>query len=148
MMNNTNDLKDKAALIVWIAGLLVLTSLLWIVTQNLQSNYLMRTVNNVFISNNDPRRLSASVQQKAGEGERQDLNLFGHWYTMLNSTDLMFVFSVFRDGIMIPLGAIVSQDGKVNEPLIPLSAHAVDVFDTFPESILQMYITRIEGNRQ
>ncbi|MDR2541948.1 MAG: hypothetical protein LBC80_00635 [Treponema sp.] len=146
-MNNPGDFKDKAALFAWIAGLLLITSLLWIVTSNLQSNYLMRTVNNVFMGNNDQRRLSGSLQQRPQGANRQAFNLFGYWYSMHNSTDLMFVFSVFRDGIMIPLGAIVSQDGKVSE-IIPLSAHAVYVFDTLPQSILQMYINRIEGNRE
>ena len=62
---------------------------------------------------------------------------------MYNSTDKMFVFAVFKDGILVPIGAIISDNGKVNE-LIPLSAHAVQIMDDLPQSILQIYITRIE----
>jgi hypothetical protein len=62
---------------------------------------------------------------------------------MYNDTDKMFVFTVFQDGILIPLGAIVSSNGTVNE-ILPLSAHAVQVFDNFPKSVLQTYIDRIE----
>ena len=135
---HVQGIKDKAVLFAWIAGLLLLISMLWIFTQPLQSYYLMRSVNNVFINSDDMRRLSSSIPRKS-----EKTNLLGHWYTMFNSTDTMFVFTVFQDGILIPLGAIVSPAGTV-EDLIPLSAHAVQVFETLPKSILQMYISRIE----
>ncbi|MCL2804518.1 MAG: hypothetical protein FWD26_01080 [Treponema sp.] len=141
-MKNYKDLKDKAILLGWIAGLLLITSLIWIITQQVQSYYLLRSVNNVFINNNDVRRLSAVIPLKSN---KQGLNVKGFWYTMHNSTDNMFVFSAFNDGIMIPLGAVVTPDGKVSD-LIPLSAHAVYVFDSLPKSILQMYVSRIEAS--
>jgi len=132
------NLKDKVLLFAWIAGLLLLISLIWIFTQGLQARYLLRTVNNVFISNSDPRRLQEVYRQKHGKAD-----VLGYWYSMHNSTDKMFVFGAFKDGVLIPLGAIVSANGTVNE-VIPLSAHAVQVFDDLPKSILQMYINRIE----
>ena len=145
-MKNTSSFKDKIILFSWTAGLLLIISLLWIVTQPLQSHYLMRAVNGIFINNNDIRRVSASIQNYSGKDINHGRHLFGYWYSMHNSSDKMFVFTVFKEGIMIPLGAIVSPDGKVNE-IIPLSSHAGNVFKTFPESIMQMYINRIEGNR-
>jgi len=131
-------MKDKALLFGWIIGLLLLVSVIWILTQPIQAYYLMRSVNGVFIGNSDSRRVSGYVNQKAGKA-----GLFGYWYTMFNSTDRLFVFTVFQDGILVPLGAIVTPNGIVNE-IIPLSAHAVQVFDSIPGSILQMYINRIE----
>ena len=147
-MNNIREryiaeLKDKAILFAWIMGLLLFISLLWILTQPLQSNYLMRTVNNIFINNDDDRRLSASLPVRSED--RQDLNLLGYWYAMFNSTDKMFIFAAFQDGILVPLGAIVSQNGNVNE-ILPLSAHAEQIFDTLPESVLRMYTARIESS--
>jgi len=133
------DLKDRGILLAWIAGLLLLISLLWIFTQPLHTHNLLRTVNNVFINNNDSRRLSEHIKQKAGKA-----SLFGYWYSIHNSSDKMFVFTFFQDGILVPLGAIVSDNGIVEE-IIPLSAHAVQVFDALPESILKMYINRIEA---
>jgi|GEM_PF-761997 len=137
-------LKDKAILLGWIFGLLLLISFLWIITQPIQSNYLMRTVNNVLMSNNDSRRLFSSLKMDSFEQKSGNANLLGYWYTLNNSSNLMFVFTVFQDGIMLPLGAIVLPDGTVSE-IIPLSAHAVYVFDTLPKSILQIYIKRIES---
>ncbi|MCL2184235.1 MAG: hypothetical protein FWB86_00040 [Treponema sp.] len=139
-----SKLKDKAILLGWIFGLLILISFIWIITQSVQSYYLLRTVNNVLISNNDSRRLSASLNQDLIEKRSGNANLLGYWYTMHNSSDYMFVFTVFQDGIMLPLGAIVAPNGKVSE-ILPLSAHASYVFDTLPKSILQIYINRIES---
>ena len=55
------------------------------------------------------------------------------------------MFPVFQNGILIPLGAVVSPDGDVQE-IIPLSAHSVQIFDRLPQSVIQMYVRRIEGS--
>lgn len=128
--------KDKIILISWILGLLIITSLVWILSRPLQANSLLRTANSVLISSNDSRRL-VSFSGRAGNE-----TLLGYWYSM-NTTDKMFVFSVFHDGILIPLGAVVSDNGIVKE-IIPLSLHAAHVFDYLPDSVLQIYINRIE----
>jgi hypothetical protein len=131
-------MKDKAILFGWVAGLLLLISMLWIFTQDLQAYYLLRTVNNVLVNRDDTRRLAEHVKMKPGRSVP-----LGYWYSVHNSNDFMFVFSIFQDGILIPLGAVVSVNGIVRE-VIPLSAHAVQVFDNLPKSILQMYVKRIE----
>jgi len=131
-------MRDKAILFGWIAGLLLLISLLWIFTTPLQAHYLLRTVNNVLINNNDTRRLLEYLPNRQGKAD-----LLGYWFSLNNSADKMFVFSVFQDGILVPLGAVVSSSGFVKE-VMPLSAHAVQIFDVMPESILQMYVNRIE----
>ena len=134
-------MKEKALLFGWIAGLLLIISLFWIFTHGLQTHYLLRTVNNVLISKNDPRRLNEHLNIKSGKSSP-----LGFWYSMYGSTDNMFIFSVFQDGILIPLGAIVSSNGDVTD-IIPLSAHATQVFNNMPKSILQVYINKIEGNK-
>ena len=134
-------MKDKAILLAWIAGLLLLISILWILTQPLQTTHLLRTINNVLVHNNDSRRLVSLLQQKT-----QRPGLFGYWYSMYNSTDQMFVFMVFQNGILVPLGAVVTANGIVDE-VIPLSSHARHAFGEMPDSILQRYINRIETAR-
>ena len=132
------DLKDKVILTGWIIGILLLISLLWVLTQGPQTFSLLRTVNNVLINNNDTRRISGFFPVKTAKAD-----LPGYWYNMLNTTDKMFVFTVFRDGLLVPAGAVVSANGRTKE-IIPLSSHAAQIFDSIPESILQMYIKRIE----
>jgi len=137
-MKNMSELKDRAILLGWITGLLLLISVIWILSQPVQKNYILRTVNSVFINNNDSRRVSGYLPNKPGKTA-----LMGFWYSMYNSPELFMVFTVFQDGILVPLGAVVSSDGNVQE-IIPLSAHAVQVYEKMPQSILQIYIKRIE----
>ena len=137
-MKNIQGLKDKTIFIGWITLLLFLIALFWILTQPLQRNYLLRTVNSVLIAAGDSRRITGYIGQNS-----INPNIPGYWYSMHDSSDQMFIFSVFQDGILIPLGAVVSNNGIVNE-IIPLSAHAVQVMDSLSQSILQVYITRIE----
>jgi hypothetical protein len=131
-------MKDKAILLGWITGLLLLISVLWITIQSVQAFNVLRAVNGVFMNNDDSRRVNKFLHVKAGKAEA-----LGFWYSMYNSTDKMFVFTAFQDGILIPLGAIVLPNGTVSE-IMPLSAHAVQIFDKLPKSILQMYTGRIE----
>jgi len=131
-------MKDKLILFGWIAGLLLLTSVILFFSQPTLAFNLMRSVNNVFINNNDSRKLSAYLPVKTGKAE-----IFGYWYTMYNSANKMFVFSTFQDGILVPLGAVVSPNGDVDE-VLPLSAHAEQIFEAMPKSVLQMYIYRIQ----
>ena len=137
-MKQNIDFKDKLVLFCWITGLLLIISVFLIITQSVQAKHLMRTINSVFISNDDPRRVVSSITQKTGKAD-----LMGYWYNFYNSQDKLFVFTVFQDGILVPLGAVVSYGGNVKE-IIPLSAHARQIFENLPQSILQMHIKRIE----
>jgi hypothetical protein len=139
-MKNIQEIRDKAVLLGWVAGLLMLISLIWIFSQPVQAHYLLRSINNVFIYNNDERRVINYL--KKGHGKT---GLIGYWFSMYNTKENMFVFTVFKDGILVPLGAIVSDTGNVQE-IIPLSAHAVQIINSLPQSILQMYIRRIEAS--
>jgi hypothetical protein len=138
-MKNIHELKDKAILLGWIVGLLFFISLIWILTKPLQVHYLSRTVNTVLVAAGDSRRITEYVEYSG-----HNTTLMGHWFSMHGSTDKMYVFTFFQDGILVPLAAIVSYTGSVSE-VIPLSAHATQVFDYIPQSILKLYITRIES---
>jgi len=138
-MNNSGNIKNKAIVFGWVIGLLFFLSLIWILSQPLQKYYLLRTINNVLISNGDSRRITEYIDANDGKN-----GLFGYWFLMYDSPGSMFVFAAFQDGILVPLGAIVSDNGSVND-IIPLSAHAMQVAGKLPMSVLQVYITRIEA---
>jgi hypothetical protein len=142
-MNNIQDIKNKAVLLGWILGLLIIITVLWTLTQPLQAHYLLRTVNGAFIDSGDSRRITAYIPHNAQKGGGK-AGPIGYWYSMYNSDNRMFVFAFFRDGILVPLGAVVSANGSVSE-IVPLSAHAVKIMDRLPQSILQMYASRIES---
>jgi len=138
-MKNVRGIKDIAILAGWIAGLLFLIALIWFFTQPLQAYHLLRAVNGSLIASGDSRRVTQYINQG---GKRADI--LGYWYSMYNTTDKMFVFAAFQDGILVPLGAVVSDNGRVDD-VIPLSAHAIQVFDKLPQSIISMYVARIEA---
>jgi hypothetical protein len=138
-MKNIYDLKDKAILLGWIFGLLMIISVIWIISQQAHAFNLLRAVNNIFINNNDSRRVSKYIPIKRGKA-----NPLGYLYSMYNSSEHFLVFTVFQDGILVPLGAVISDNGSVEE-IMPLSAHAVQIFDKIPISILQIHIRRIES---
>jgi len=151
-------IRDKAVFFGWITGLLMAIVLIWVVAKPIHARYLLMTVNKVLINTEDNRRLKShldvpkgkimgnsrpAASAKALHGSGGRTGLFGYWYTMNDSKDLMFVFAIFQDGILIPCGAVVSAEGKVEE-IIPLSAHAGQVFNKIPKSVIQLYVQRIE----
>jgi hypothetical protein len=138
-MNINHDLKDKVILAGWVMGIIILISIIWVPSQTMQANFLMRTINNVLANNSDSRRVSEFIQKKPVRP-----GLLGYWYSINNSANQMFVFTVFQDGILVPLGAIVSSDGSVDE-IVPLSSHAVQIFNNIPQRVLQIYISKIES---
>jgi hypothetical protein len=138
-MRNLESLKNRAISFGWIIGLLFFLSLLWILTQPVQKHYLLRTINSVLIANGDSRR----VMEYKGVNDGKT-GLFGFWFLIYDSPGSMFVFAAFQDGILVPLGAIVSANGSVDD-IIPLSAHAMQIAEKLPMSVLQVYITRIEA---
>lgn len=131
--------KDKAILTGWILGLLLFICLLWVLTQPLQSRYLLRSVNKVLSATGDSRVLRAPLIKNMVKPP-----LFGYWYSMVNTTDKFFVFAFFQDGILVPFGATVSSDGKVEE-ITPLGAHARKKAESINENVMRLYTLRIEN---
>jgi hypothetical protein len=132
------ELRDRAILCGWIAGLILLGILIWGLTQGLQANYLMRAVNRVFIDREDSRRIDIIRDKRP-----ITVNPMGVWYSVIDSSVDMFVFAIIQDGILIPCGALVSPEGKVTE-LLPLGGHAAQALDRLPPSVVGMYIRRVE----
>jgi len=131
-------IKDKAILTGWILGLLLFICLLWVLTQPLQSHYLLRSVNKIFSAAGDSRVLRAPLTKNMEKPP-----LFGYWYSMVNTTDRLFVFAFFQDGILVPFGATVSSNGKV-EDVTPLGAHARKKAESISENVMRLYTRRIE----
>jgi hypothetical protein len=139
-MINFSAYKNKVISFSWIAGLLILISLIWIMTQPLMARYLLRTVNRTLINTGQPHRAVSSLAQS-----RENASLLGFWYSMANTQERLFVSAIMRDGILVPIGVIVSPEGDVKE-MIPLSAHAAQVMDELPLNIQRMYAARIEAS--
>jgi hypothetical protein len=129
-------LKDRAMLAGWIAGFLIAGALLMIFTQPLRARILLRAINKSLVMAEDTRRLDAPAAGFSGRG-----GIPGIWYTLLDSKDFFFVFSIMRDGVLIPCGITVTPEGKTGT-VIPLGAHARQVFGRLPEGIIGLYVKR------
>ena len=139
MNDFTSTLKDRAILLGWITGLLLVVILLWSLTFSFRSACLMRSANKVLISQEDSRVLSAPLPQPFAAPVP-----LGCWYSLADTPSLFFVFAIMRDGILVPCGAEISVQGEVTD-IIPLGKHARKVMDRIPQGVIQVYVRRIES---
>lgn len=133
------ELRDKALLLGWIAGLFLAGLLLWSLTQSLQAAYLLRAVNRVFITREDNRRLAAP------RGRRPiTVNPLGVWYSMVDADEDMFVTVIMWEGMLVPCGALVSPEGRVTD-MVPLSGSAGQLLGQIPPAVRGLHVRRIES---
>jgi hypothetical protein len=133
--------RQGAIFLGWICGLVFLGGLLWSLTQPVLSRFLMVQVNRILAQREEALRLDAPVSLSRPPGASTPL---GRWYSLERSEDLLFVFTLMRDGPLALCGARVSPDGAVEE-LLPLSAHAEQVLSALPAGMVLTYIHRIEA---
>ena len=139
MTGFVSSLKDRAILLGWVAGLILAAALLWSLTFHSRAFRLMRSTNQSFIETKDSRRLLSPVSRPFN-GHFP----LGCWYTLSGSDSLFFVFTVMKDGILVPYGAEISNDGKVTD-IVPLGNHARQIVDRIPEGMVHVYLRRIES---
>jgi len=143
MKNLTVVLKDRAILLGWIAGLVLIASLLWSLSFPFRAFCLMRSTNKVLIAMDDSRRLVAPLPHAASP-----ISL-GCWYRLSDpaasaDSGLFYVFALVQGGILVPCGAEISGKGEVLE-IIPLGNHARQIMKRTPPGLIQLYIRRIES---
>ena len=131
-------LKDRVIFLGWVTALILALTLLWSLSFPIRAAFLMRSTNRVLASMEDGKRLSAPlIRPFPGPVP------LGCWYTLAESDSLFFVFTIMRDGILVPCGAEIS--GGLVTGIIPLGGHARQVFDRIPREIIQIYSRRIES---
>jgi len=139
MKDMPSALKDRAVFAGWIAALILIAALLWSFSFPFRADCLMRAANKVLISMEDHRHLAAPVlRPPAGPAP------LGCWYRLYESNSLFFVFAIMREGILVPCGAEISDEGKIVE-IIPLGNHARQVMNQIPQGLIQVYVRRIES---
>jgi hypothetical protein len=131
-------LKDRAILLGWVAGLVLISLTLWSFSYHFRAVCLMRATNKVLISMDDERRLASPVTRPPA-----GLAPLGCWYRLLNSNSNFYVFAIMRDGILVPCGAEITEGGGVS--IIPLGSHARQIMERIPQSVIQVYVHRIKS---
>jgi hypothetical protein len=143
MTNLTVLLKDRAIFVGWIAGLVLIASLLWSLSFPFRAFCLMRSTNKVLIAMDDSRRLIAPLPHSAVPVS------LGCWYRFSDSTGstgsgLFYVFALVQGGILVPCGAEISREGEVVD-IIPLGNHARQIMKRTPPGLIQLYVRRIKS---
>jgi hypothetical protein len=141
-MKNRMGLKDTGFLMGWILSLVLVGGLLWFFTQPLRTSLIIRSVNRVLASSDEPRRLDAPVSSWGLSGRRAQL---GSWYTLEDGEGRALVFPMMGDGILASFIAILSPGGTV-DVLLPLSVNSARILERLPRETIQTYIGRIEGS--
>lgn len=139
MTNLTSILKDRVIFGGWVAGMVIIIALLWSLTFAFRADSLKSAVNKTLSMMGNDQYLSASLPHPpAGQSP------MGCWYTLYGSRSLFFVFVMMKDGILVPCGAEIAEDGIVTE-IIPLGNHAQQVMNQIPQGMIQIYVRRIES---
>jgi len=141
MNNLTAALKDRAIFAGWIAGLILIASLLWSLSFPFRTFCLLKATNKIFMTMDDPRRLVSSLPHSAG-----DQVSLGCWYRLSGSDSgsLFYVFTFIQGGILVPCGAEISDAGEVTD-IIPLGNHARRILGRTPHGLIELYVRRIES---
>ena len=132
-------LKDPALFFGWVAGLLALSALLWGLCRPLTASYLMHAVNRTLMTTGQAVVLSGVLPHPPVRGP------MGIWYTIKDSSDVMCIFTIMHDGILLPCGARIVDESTVQE-IFPVGNHARQVFSRLSEGIVNLYAARIENS--
>ncbi|MDR2029586.1 MAG: hypothetical protein LBP93_08635 [Treponema sp.] len=138
----SSGLKDTGFLLGWILGLILIGGLLWFFTQPLRTRLVIRSVNRVLASLDEPRRLDDAISPWGLPGQGPQL---GSWYILAEADGRAVVFPMMNEGILASFIAILSPEGTV-DALLPLSANAVRILERLPPGTVQTYKRRIEGS--
>lgn len=138
----SSGLKDTGFLLGWILGLVLIGGLLWFFTQPLRTGLIIRSVNRVLASFDEPRRLGAAISPWGLSGRTAQL---GSWYTLAEADGRAVVFPMMSEGILASFIAILSPGGTV-EVLLPLSVNSARILKRLSQGTIQTYIRRIEGS--
>ena len=132
-------LKDKAIFLGWIAGLVLVASLIWTLSFSFRALRLMHSTNRILAAMEDSRRLDAPLHRPFSVQVP-----LGFWYSLDGGDSLFFVFAIMHNGILVPCGVEISSRGELAS-IIPLGSHARRAMGRLPQGLVQVYARRIES---
>jgi hypothetical protein len=116
----------------WIAGLVLMSGLLFFFTQNVQNDLFVKNVNTVLAENGEARRLNKTSVVKTS---------LGVWYRVEGREERAFVFYITHNGIFVPC---ITFTGEEKIEILPLNNHAKAVFQDIPKGFIAFHLKRIE----
>ncbi|MDR2305306.1 MAG: hypothetical protein LBE10_12070 [Treponema sp.] len=137
-----SPLQDTLILAGWLAGLLVVAGLIWLLSGSFREGILLKRINRLLKTQGYSWVLSSPISSRPAAGGMQVL---GSWYRISGPDQdaSACVFPLFADGIGVLCLARLNRDAKVEE-LVALTVHGERVFSRIPEAQKDIYMRRIE----
>jgi hypothetical protein len=136
-----DTLRDAVLCAAWIGGLILAGFLLWFFTQSLHERSLLKQANRIFMVSDESFYLDVPLSKARSYGKKSPP---GVWYSLKNSNNRVFVFSMIHEGILLPCAAEVNPLGKV-EKIVPLNLHASQIMKRLPHGVIEMWGRRVEN---
>ena len=136
---NSPEIRKKILLLsAWIIAVFVIGGSLWFFTQNFRTRLLADTINKVLLEYE-----GITVEALPGTYNTPASVLGGQWFKVSNSSDSVFLFTIFRYGITASCAALIDSEGRVKS-IIPLSGNARQLSEGLPLPVYDFYVRRIE----
>ena len=130
-------IRDIMIFMAWIAGIVCIGCLCWILTGPFRAGLLQQAVNKILTETDVRFRLESPAVVNSRSP--------GTWYETSEGS-LVLVFSIMADGIFMPCAAVVNSMGMVDE-LIPLTAGSRKMLDRISPGLIRLHIRRIQGEQ-
>ena len=129
---------------IWIFSVLVFGLLLWVLAMPYRTRLLTETVNKTLAESGSER-----IEMQDNFSFSPASVMGGTWFSLRNSSDKAFVFTMIRNGTTAACVGIVDGGGKV-KTILPLSGNARQIIEIkeLPLSIYRFYTDRIEQDWQ
>jgi hypothetical protein len=124
----------------WIAGLLLVSVLLWALTQPVRNRMLLNSVNRILGTRGEETRLQTPLSSWGMPGRAVQA---GTWFITTKPGVWAVIFTVPSGGIFTPVLVFFPPDGTAGS-FIPLSVHGEAVFRRLPPGHLRIYARRLE----
>jgi hypothetical protein len=150
---DTAIVKDALIFLGWIAAMLFIAGICWVLTQPVRNRILVKAVNRALEQSGDPQAGSSGPHFPAGNVRRLtepagigSSMFMGQSFAMDSGQSgraSAIVFSFIGEGTFFPCVAVISAYGKVEE-FIPLTNHGEKILRRISPGILGIYSRRIE----
>jgi hypothetical protein len=122
-------------------AVLVIGCLVWFFTQPYRTSLLIEEVNKALARNGIYERLEDPALFSGNPA------VGGQWFTLNNSSKLVFVFNLMYGGNTAACAAYTETDGGVIA-ILPLGSNSTQIIEELPPVVYRFYADRIEQNAQ
>lgn len=136
-----NDKRDMLLCLAWMGAVCIIGGLVWFFTQSYRTRLLIESAtktlsrNSIYLLIEEPPFFSGNPSME------------GQWFTLNNSSDLIYVFNLIHGGNTAACAALTGKDGGVIA-IYPLGSNSNQIIEELPPPVYRFYVNRIEQSAQ